>query len=159
MISPAHACPMVDHPGQRQSAAAQPLGSRLLGSAGQRPVALRVRVQSLLTVTLMAANVLGAVIVVVLRQGGFGTVCLVGIEGTASYGACLARHVTTAGVHIVEVDRSDRQDSRRQGKSDPCIRRALSMEPAPFAVGWLSRHATGKCGRRSRRSRASGCWG
>ena len=48
--------------------------------------------------------------------GGFGTVCLVGIEGTGSYGAGLARHITTAGVRVVEVDRSDRQD-RRQGKS------------------------------------------
>ena len=45
--------------------------------------------------------------------------CLVGIEGTGSYGAGLARHVTTAGVRVVEVDRSDRQDRRRQGKSDP----------------------------------------
>ena len=51
--------------------------------------------------------------------GGFGTVCLVGIEGTGSYGAGLARHVTAAGVRVVEVDRSDRQDRRRQGKSDP----------------------------------------
>ena len=51
--------------------------------------------------------------------GGFGTVCLVGIEGTGSYGAGLARHITTAGVRVVEVDRSDRQDRRRQGKSDP----------------------------------------
>ena len=51
--------------------------------------------------------------------GGFGTVCLVGIEGTGSYGAGLARHITTAGVQVVEVDRSDRQDRRRQGKSDP----------------------------------------
>src|SRR6059058_447717 len=50
---------------------------------------------------------------------GFGTVCLVGIEGTGSYGAGLARHVSTAGVWVVEVDRSDRQDRRRQGKSDP----------------------------------------
>src|SRR6266516_470791 len=45
---------------------------------------------------------------------GFGTVCLVGIEGTGSYGAGLARHVATAGVRVVEVDRSDRQDRRRQ---------------------------------------------
>jgi transposase len=37
--------------------------------------------------------------------GGFGTVCLVGIEWTGSYGAGLARHVTAAGI--------------RQGKSDP----------------------------------------
>jgi transposase len=51
--------------------------------------------------------------------GGFGTVCLVGIEGTGSYGAGLARHVAAAGIRVVEVDRSDRQDRRRQGKSDP----------------------------------------
>jgi len=51
--------------------------------------------------------------------GGFGPVCLVGIEGTGSYGAGLARHITAAGVRVVEVDRSDRQDRRRQGKSDP----------------------------------------
>src|SRR5216683_1195409 len=29
-----------------------------------------------------------------------------------------ARHVTAAGIRVVEVDRSDRQDRRRQGKSD-----------------------------------------
>ena len=51
--------------------------------------------------------------------GGFGTVCLVGIEGTGSYGAGLARRVTAAGIRVVEVDRSDRQDRRRAGKSDP----------------------------------------
>ena len=51
--------------------------------------------------------------------GGFGTVALVGIEGTGSYGAGLARHMAAEGVRVVEVDRSDRQDRRRQGKSDP----------------------------------------
>src|SRR5881392_826290 len=51
--------------------------------------------------------------------GGFGTVALAGIEGTGSYGAGLARHVTAAGIRVAEVDRSDRQDRRRQGKSDP----------------------------------------
>src|SRR3984893_4225403 len=51
--------------------------------------------------------------------GGFGTVCLVGIEGTGSYGAGRARYVTAAGIGVVEVDRSDRQDRRRRGKSDP----------------------------------------
>jgi len=49
---------------------------------------------------------------------GFGTVCLVGIEGTGSYGAGLARHMSAAGVRVVEVDRPDRADRRRQGKSD-----------------------------------------
>jgi len=51
--------------------------------------------------------------------GGFGTVCLAGIEGTGSYGAGLARYVTAAGVRVVEAGRSDRQDRRRQGKSGP----------------------------------------
>ena len=51
--------------------------------------------------------------------GGFGTVALAGIEGTGSYGAGLARHMAAAGVRVVEAGRSDRQDRRRQGKSDP----------------------------------------
>jgi transposase len=50
---------------------------------------------------------------------GFGTVSLVGIEGTGSYGAGLARRITAAGIRVVEVNRSDRQDRRRAGKSDP----------------------------------------
>jgi transposase len=51
--------------------------------------------------------------------GGFGTVALVGIEGTGSYGAGLARHMAAAGIRVVEVDRADRQDRHRNGKSDP----------------------------------------
>src|SRR5437868_10095222 len=51
--------------------------------------------------------------------GEFGTVALVGVEGTGSYGAGLARHMAAAGVRVVEVDRADRQDRHRQGKSDP----------------------------------------
>jgi len=65
--------------------------------------------------------------------GGFGTVCLVGIEGTGSYGAGLARHVAAAGIRVVEVDRSDRQDRRRQGKSDPLLRREVARSE------WLCR--------------------
>ena len=34
--------------------------------------------------------------------GGFGSVALVGIEGTGSYGAGLARHITAAGIRVVE---------------------------------------------------------
>jgi hypothetical protein len=49
----------------------------------------------------------------------FGTVGLVGVEGTGSYGAGLTRHLAAAGVKVVEVDRSDRQDRHRSGKSDP----------------------------------------
>ena len=49
----------------------------------------------------------------------FGVLVLVGIEGTGAYGAGLARHLNTAGVAIVEVDRPDRKTRRWQGKSDP----------------------------------------
>jgi transposase len=51
--------------------------------------------------------------------GEFGDVALVGVEGTGSYGAGLARYMAGAGVRVVEVDRADRQDRHRQGKSDP----------------------------------------
>ena len=51
--------------------------------------------------------------------GAFGEVGLVGIEGTGSYGAGLSRHLQATGIRIVEVDRANRQDRRRQGKSDP----------------------------------------
>jgi transposase len=51
--------------------------------------------------------------------GELGTVSLVGIEGTGSYGAGLARYMAGAGIRVVEVDRADRQDRHRQGKSDP----------------------------------------
>ena len=50
---------------------------------------------------------------------GFGDIALVGVEGTGSYGAGLARHLAAAGVPVVEVDRADRQDRHRQGKSGP----------------------------------------
>ena len=73
--------------------------------------------------------------------GGFRTVCLVGIEGTGSYGAGLARHVTAAGIRVVEVDRSDRQDRRQQGKSDPldavsAARAAQSGRARGAPKGW-----------------------
>jgi transposase len=72
--------------------------------------------------------------------GGFGTVCLVGIEGTGSYGAGLARHIAAAGIRVVEVDRSDRQARRRAGKSDPldavsAARAALSGRAAGMPKG------------------------
>jgi transposase len=49
----------------------------------------------------------------------FGPVARVGVEGTGSYGAGLARFVRAAGVEVVEVDRPNRQARRRTGKSDP----------------------------------------
>jgi transposase len=51
--------------------------------------------------------------------GGFGDIAVVGVEGTGSYGAGLARHLAAAGVRVVEAARADRQDRYRAGKSDP----------------------------------------
>src|ERR1019366_9359618 len=48
---------------------------------------------------------------------GFGEVGKVGVEGTGSYGAGLARFLARAGVEVIEVDRHNRQARRRQGKS------------------------------------------
>jgi len=50
---------------------------------------------------------------------GFGTVELVGVEGTGSYGAGLTRHLLAHEVAVVEVDRPNRQLRRLAGKSDP----------------------------------------
>jgi transposase len=43
----------------------------------------------------------------------------VGVEGTSSYGAGLARYLWAAGVETVEADRPNRQARQRAGKSDP----------------------------------------
>lgn len=49
----------------------------------------------------------------------FGPLARVGVEGTSSYGAGIARALRRAGVEVVEVDRPNRQSRRRTGKSDP----------------------------------------
>jgi transposase len=48
----------------------------------------------------------------------FGPVHKVGVEGTGSYGAALARHLSENGVSVIEVARPNRQVRRRYGKSD-----------------------------------------
>jgi transposase len=50
---------------------------------------------------------------------GHGPLARVGVEGTGSYGAGLARHLAAAGVVVLEVPRPDRARRRRHGKSDP----------------------------------------
>ncbi len=47
-----------------------------------------------------------------------GTLSRVGVEGTGSYGAGLARYLAREGVPVVEVIRPNRQLRRRRGKSD-----------------------------------------
>jgi len=48
-----------------------------------------------------------------------GRLLRAGVEGTGTYGAGLTRHLTQAGVQVIEVDRPNRQRRRRRGKSDP----------------------------------------
>jgi transposase len=67
---------------------------------------------------------------------GHGVVDKVGVEGTGTYGAGLARHLRGHGVEVVEVDRPDRKTRRLRGKSDP-----VDAEAAARAV--LAGTATG----------------
>jgi transposase len=48
-----------------------------------------------------------------------GVLVKVGVEGTGSYGAGLARYLTAQGIAVTEVVRPNRQARRRHGKSDP----------------------------------------
>lgn len=50
---------------------------------------------------------------------GFGTIDRIGVEGTGSYGAGVARWLRAKGLVVIEVDRPDRGERRRRGKSDP----------------------------------------
>jgi len=73
----------------------------------------------------------------------FGTVDLVGVEGTGSYGASLARALARRGVPVVEVDQPNRQRRRQAGKSDPID----AVEAARAALGGRARgHAKSRTG-------------
>ena len=63
---------------------------------------------------------------------GFGDVTKIGVEGTGSYGAGLARHLRRVGVEVIEVDRPNRQKRRSSGKSDPLD----AVEAARAALEW-----------------------
>jgi transposase len=62
---------------------------------------------------------------------GFGKVAKVGMEGTGSYGAGLSRFLGEAGIAVIEVDRPNRAERRRSGKSDPLD----AIEAARSALG------------------------
>ena len=66
---------------------------------------------------------------------GFGTVHRAGVECTGSYGAALSRHLRSEAVTVIEVNRTDRGDRRRRGKTD-----TIDAETAARAV--LSGRAT-----------------
>ena len=60
----------------------------------------------------------------------YGTVEVIGIEGTGSWGAGIARAMTAAGHRVVEVDRPNRQTRWRKGKTD-----TIDAEAAARAAG------------------------
>jgi len=67
---------------------------------------------------------------------GHGPLVRVGVEGTGSYGSGLMRHLRSAGISVVEVNRPNRQLRRQRGKSD-----TVDAEAAARAA--LSGTATG----------------
>jgi len=60
---------------------------------------------------------------------GYGRISAVGVEGTGSYGAGLTRWLSARQIAVVEVNRPNRADRRRRGKSDP-----VDAEQAAAAV-------------------------
>jgi transposase len=74
----------------------------------------------------------------------FGTLLLVGIEGTGVYGAGLARHLSGQGVAMVEVDRPDRKARRWQGKSDPVDAEAAARAALAKARTGLPKQRDGR---------------
>jgi transposase len=66
---------------------------------------------------------------------GFGAVHRAGVECTGSYGAALARFLHAKTITVIEVNRGDRAQQRRRGKTD-----TLDAESAAHAV--LSGRAT-----------------
>ena len=61
--------------------------------------------------------------------GGFGTVCLVGIEGTGSYGAGLSRHVTAAGIRVSRPAGPTARTGAGRASPTPWTRSALPGPP------------------------------
>lgn len=66
----------------------------------------------------------------------FGNIVRIGVEGTSSYGAGLARYLRGAGIEVAEVIRPKRA-VRRRGKSDPidalaAARQVLAGEVLPI---------------------------
>lgn len=59
--------------------------------------------------------------------GKFGAVASIGVEGTGSYGAGLSRYLRKKSVHVVEVNRPNRQMRRQRGKSDPADAEAAAL--------------------------------
>ena len=82
--------------------------------------------------------------------GGFGTVCLVGIEGTGSYGAGLARHMSAAGVRVAGAGRSAGRTAAARANPTRSTRSAPPGPRSPAGPAARRKDATARPGRSGR---------
>lgn len=88
---------------------------------------------------------------------GRGEVVRVGVEGTGSYGAGLARYLAIAGVEVVEVNRPNRKPGVDAARATPSTLRRRPAPPSMARPAPRPRLATGSsrpsgwCGSRSAR--------
>lgn len=75
---------------------------------------------------------------------GEGSVAAVGVEGTGSYGAGLARFLLSESVRVFEVNRPNRQHRRAFGKSDPTDAEAAARAVLAGTAKGLPKGADGK---------------
>ena len=73
----------------------------------------------------------------------FGVVDRVGFEGTGAYGAGLARHLARHGLVVIEADRPNRQERRRNGKSDELDAIEAARGALSGRVSGLAKSGTG----------------
>ncbi|WP_234326770.1 IS110 family transposase [Streptomyces sp. NRRL S-337] len=95
-----------------------------------------------------------------------------GAEGTGSFGAALSRYLLAQGVDVFDMNRFDRADRRRRGKSDPLDaenaaravlsgrralrpRRAMGPWRSPGCTSWPRTRRSRPAPRRSTSSRPS----
>ena len=74
---------------------------------------------------------------------GCGRVERVGVEGTGSYGAGLARCLAQAGVDVVDVNRPNRQLRRRRGKTDTVDAQAAALAALSGSAAVVPKSADG----------------
>jgi transposase len=74
----------------------------------------------------------------------FGPVRCVGVEGTSSYGAGLARHLRAMAIPVMEVERPKRPHLRRKGKSDPIDAEAAARAVLAGEAAGVAKSADGR---------------
>jgi transposase len=74
----------------------------------------------------------------------FGPVRCVGVEGTSSYGAGLARHLRAMAIPVMEVERPKRPHLRHKGKSDPIDAEAAARAVLAGEAAGVAKSANGR---------------